>query len=76
MCSLNSQISPVSKNCAPIQHESVKSLRTNQSLISSACHGYCNVFFVGKLMVVGSGTSMTKCCVVIIIIMIMITLFL
>ena len=74
MCSLNSQISPVSKNRAPIQHESVNSLSTNQSLISSACHGYCNVIFVGKLMVVGSGTSMTKCCVVIIIIVI--TLFL
>ena len=33
--SLNSQISPASKNRAPIHHESAKSLRSGQSLISS-----------------------------------------
>ena len=33
--SLNSQISPASKNRAPIHHESAKSLRPGQSLISS-----------------------------------------
>ena len=35
LCSLNSQISPASKNRAPIHHESAKSLRPGQSLIPS-----------------------------------------
>ena len=35
LCSLNSQISPASKNRAPIHHESAKSLRPGQSVISS-----------------------------------------
>ena len=48
MCSHNSQISNASKNRAPIHHESAKSLRQGQSLISSHRHGYCDVFFVGK----------------------------
>ena len=48
VCSHNSQISPASKNRAPIHHESAKSLRPGQSLISSHRHGYCDVFFVGK----------------------------
>ena len=42
------QISPASKNHAPIHHESAKSLRPGQYLISSPRHGYCAVFFVGK----------------------------
>ena len=48
MCSLDSQISPPSKNRAPIYHESAKSLRSGQSLISSPRHGYCHVLFCGK----------------------------
>ena len=71
VCSLNSQISPASKNRALIHHETVKSLRYGQSLISSLSHGYCDVFFGGNfLKVYGSGqsdvrseTSMTTCCV-------------
>ena len=50
MCSLNSQISPASKNPAPICHESAKSLRTGESLITSPHHGYCDVFFVGNVL--------------------------
>ena len=70
MCSLNSQISPASKNRAPIHHESAKFLRPGQSLISPLRHGYCNVFFGGEMFLfvfgsgqsdVRSGTSMTKC---------------
>ena len=70
MCSLNSQISPASKNRAPIHHESAKFLRPGQSLISPPRHGYCNVFFWGEMFLfvfgsgqsdVRSGTSMTKC---------------
>ena len=72
VCSLNSQISPASKNRALIHHETVKSLRYGQSLISSLSHGYCDVFFGGNfLKVYGSGqsdvrseTSMPPCCVV------------
>ena len=71
VCSLNSQISPASKNRALIHHESVKSLKYGPSLISSPSHGSCDVFFVGnflKVYVSGqsdvrSGTSMTTCCV-------------
>ena len=71
VCSLNSQISPASKNQALIHHETVKSLRYGQSLISSLSHGYCDVFFVGNFLKVygsgqsdvRSGTSMTTCCV-------------
>ena len=40
-----SQISPASKNRAPIHHESAKFLRPGQSLISSPRHGYCDAFF-------------------------------
>ena len=69
VCSLNSQISPASKNRALIHHETVKSLRYGQSLISSLSHGYCDVFFVGNVLKVygsgqsdvRSGTSMTTC---------------
>ena len=70
MCSLNSQISPASKNCAPIHHESAKFLRPGQSLISPPRHGYYDVFFGGEMFLfvfgsgqsdVRSGTSMTKC---------------
>ena len=72
MCSLNSQISPASKNRAPIHHESAKSLRPGQSLISSPRHENCDVFFAGNVFnVIGSGlsdvrsgTSMTTCCAV------------
>ena len=72
MCSHYSQISNASKNRAPIHHESAKSLRPGQSLISSHRHGYCDVFFVGNVFnVIGSGlsnvlsgTSMTTCRVV------------
>ena len=58
---------------ALIHHESVKSLRPAQSLISSLRHGYCNVFFLwentlkiygSRQSYVRSGTSMTSCCVV------------
>ena len=48
MCRLNSQISPASKNRAPIHSESAKSLRPGQSLISSPRHGYCDVLCVEK----------------------------
>ena len=48
VCSLNSQISPASKNRLPIHHESAKSLRSGHSLISPPRHGYCDVFFVGN----------------------------
>ena len=71
MCSLNSQISPTSKNRRLIHHESTKSLRPGQSLISSPHHGCCNnVFFLWEnfLKVFGtgqsdvpSGTLMTMC---------------
>ena len=74
VCSLNSQISPASKNRAlPIHHETVKYLRHCQSLISSPNHGYCDVFFCGNFFWkffgsgqsdVRSGNSMTTCCVV------------
>ena len=74
MCSVNSQISPASKNRAPIHHESAKSLRPGESLITSPCHGYCDVCFFwweNILKVFGSGqsdvppgTSMTTSCVV------------
>ena len=71
VCSLNSQISPASKNRALIHHETVKSLRYGQSLISSLSRGYCDVFFVGNFLKVygsgqsdvRSGTSMTTYCV-------------
>ena len=71
-CSLNSQISPASKNRAPIHHESAKSLRPGQSLISSPRHGYImcilweifwKVFGSGQSDV-RSEISMTTCCVV------------
>ena len=42
------KISPASKNSAPIHHESAKSFRPGQSLITSSCHGYCDVFNVGN----------------------------
>ena len=45
--SLDSQISPASKNRAPIQNERAKSLRPDQFLISSPRHGYCDVSFGG-----------------------------
>ena len=71
MCSLNSQISPTSKNRTPIHHESTKSLRPGESLISSPGHGCCNnVLFLWEnfLKVFGtgqsdmpSGTLMTMC---------------
>ena len=73
MYSLNSQISPASNNRALIHHESAKSLRPGQSLISSPRYGYCDVFFWWKNFrkVFGSGqsdassgTSMTTYCVV------------
>ena len=48
MYSLNSEISPASKNRALIHHESVKSLKHGQSFISSPSHGYCDKFFVGN----------------------------
>ena len=72
VCSLNSQISPASKNRAPIHHESAKSLKPGQSLISSPRHGYCDVFLWANVFnVIGSGlynvrsgTSMTTCRVV------------
>ena len=44
----NSQSSPASKNCALIHHESAKSFRHGQSLISFPSYGYCDVFFVGN----------------------------
>ena len=70
MCSLNSQISPASKNRASIHHESANSLRPGESLISSSRHGYYDVFlWKNVLNVFGSGrsdvrsgTSMTTCC--------------
>ena len=49
VCSLNSQISPASKNRALINHETVKSLRHGQFLTSSPSHGYCDAFFEGNL---------------------------
>ena len=50
VCSLNSQISPTSKNRRPIHHENTKSLRPGQSLISSPRHGCSNnVLFCGKM---------------------------
>ena len=45
MCSLNSQISPATKNRAPIRLESAKSSRPGESLITFPHHGYCDVFF-------------------------------
>ena len=42
------------KNCALIHHESAKSFRHGQSLISSPSYGYCDVFcgkFFGKFLV-------------------------
>ena len=44
-CSLKSQISPASNNRASIHHESAKSLRPGESLLSSPHHGYYDVFF-------------------------------
>ena len=46
VCSLNSQISPASKNCTPIHHESTKSLRPGQSHISSPFWAACGFTFV------------------------------
>ena len=42
---LLSKICPGSKNRPPIYHESAKSLRPGQSLISFPRHWYCDVFF-------------------------------
>ena len=56
VCSLHSQISPASENRALIHHETVKSLRHGQFLISSLSHGYCDVCFVGKLLILGNLT--------------------
>ena len=56
VCSLHSQIPPASENRALIHHETVKSLRHGQSLISSLSHGYCDVCFVGKLLILGNLT--------------------
>ena len=61
VCSLNSQISPTSKNRTPIHHESTKSLRPGESLISSPGHGCCNnVLFLWenfwKFLVLGNLT--------------------
>ena len=49
------------KNRAPIHHESTKSLRPVESLISSPRHGYCEVFFWGgesfwKVLILGNRT--------------------
>ena len=59
MCSLNSQISPTSKNRALICQGSAKSLRPSESLISnSPHHGYCDLFlWENFLKVFGSGQS-------------------
>ena len=59
MCSLDSQMSPASKNRTPIHHESAKSLRPGQSLISSPRRRYYDMLFCGKkfLKVFGSGQS-------------------
>ena len=70
VCSLNSQISPVSKNRAPIDHESAKSLRPGESLMTSRvlrcvfCVNFFKVFGSGQCDV-RSGNSMTTWCVVI-----------
>ena len=57
-CSIDSQISPVPMNGAPIRHRGANSLRPNKSLISSLRHGYCDAFFwgnnFGKLSVLGN----------------------
>ena len=54
----NSQTSPVSKNSAPIHHESAKSLRPGQSLISSLVMGIAMCFlWENVLKVFGSGQS-------------------
>ena len=52
----NSQTSPASKNCAPIHHESAKSLWPCQSLISSLDMGIAMCFlWENVLKVFGSG---------------------
>ena len=60
MCSLSLQISPASKNRAPIHHyESAKSIRPGQSLNFSPRHGHCVVFwgkFFWKCLVLGNLT--------------------
>ena len=62
-CSLDSQISPASKNRAPIHHERAKSLRPGQSLISSPRNGHIMRFlwtFFGKFLVLGNLTCAQK----------------
>ena len=49
-CSIDSQISPVPMNGAPIRHRGANSLRPNKSLISSLRHGYCDAFFEGIIL--------------------------
>ena len=50
VCSIDSQISPVPMNGAPIRHRSANSLRPDKSLISSLRHGYCDAFFEGIIL--------------------------
>ena len=50
VCSLNSQISPASKNCTLIHHESPKSLRPGQCNISSPRRAACGFMFVSANM--------------------------
>ena len=56
--SFNSQTSPASKNRAPIHHESAKSLRPGQYLISSLVMGIAMCFWSENVLkVLGSGQS-------------------
>ena len=57
-CSFNSQTSPASKNRAPIHHESAKSSRPGQSLISSLVMGIMMCFLLENVLkVFGSEQS-------------------
>ena len=70
MCSLNSQISPASKNCAPIHHESRQILKARPVSHLSPSSWVLRCVFWGEMFLlvfgsrpsdVRSGTSMTKC---------------
>ena len=49
MCSLDSQISPASKNCAPIHHESAKSLKVRSAVLSLPIVMGVECVFWGKI---------------------------
>ena len=50
MCSLDSRISPASKNCAPIHHESAKSLKVRSVSYLFPSSWVLDVFFEGKYL--------------------------